>query len=170
MPSFGAAKTARPSTSPLDVQERFRVSASALRLRRVLGVAGGPFVGALLLLRVYMGGALGNVSPLFWLGLVVVTIFATGAFTYGAKGWIRWASNHCLEITNDGLSLVDGQERELRSFADIARLDVRRTFGRITRVRLTYAGQLKQDLSFYERISDLVALLKAHISPEKVHE
>jgi len=68
------------------------------------------------------------------------------------------------------LLLVDGDERELRSFAEVARLDIRKFVGRIFRARLTYAGGLKQDLSFYDALPDFVAVLRMHLQPERIHE
>jgi hypothetical protein len=153
-----------------DMQERYCVSASAVRLRRLLGVGLGPFVGAMQLLRLYVSGSFTKVGILVWVGLLAVVVFVTWVAIYGARGWIKWAANHRLEIADDGLVLVDGDERELRAFSDIARLDVRKLAGTIIRVRLTYAGGLKQDLSFYEKVSDLVAVLKSHLPPDRVHE
>jgi hypothetical protein len=154
----------------LAVQASFRVSASALRLRRIAGVAAGPLIGALLLLRIYLSGSLGNLSALKWVAVLGVVIYLACVAVYGARGWMKWASNHRLEVTDTGLLLIDGDERELRSFGDITRLDIRKFGGAIFRARLTYAGGLKQDLSLYDAVSDLVALLKTHVPPERVHE
>lgn len=149
--------------------ERYRVSASAIRLRRLLAVTIGPFIGALQVVRLYTGNAFDRVGAGYWLALIAVVIFVTAVATYGARGWIRWAAQHYLEVTGDGLLLVDGEDKEFRSFSDVARLDVREIAGKISRARLTYAGGLKQDLSFYERLSELVLLLQTHLPPDRVH-
>jgi hypothetical protein len=154
----------------VDVQERYRVSASAIRQRRIVGVGLGPFVGGIQLLRVYVSGAFANVGVLLWVRLFTVVILITRIATYASRRWIKWAANHQLEITADGLLLVDGDKRESRSISDIARLDVRKLAGKIIGARLTYAGRLKQDLGFYEKISDLVASLKSRLPPDRVHE
>jgi len=69
------------------VQENFHVSASGLRHRRIAGVFLGPFIGALLLLRLYLSGPSGSVGPLIWVAFLGVVIFTTCVATYSANGW-----------------------------------------------------------------------------------
>jgi hypothetical protein len=156
------------STWTLDVPERYHVSASAKRGRRIFGVLLAPFVATMLLLRIYIAGAFREVTALNWLAISAAVAFMGWWGLYTSRRWIEWAANHALELTDDALVLVDGDEREPRSFSDIAKLDVGTRGGKITSARLTYEGRLKQDLGFYERLPELVAALKSHIPPEKV--
>lgn len=155
--------------SKLDVPERYRVSASAIRYRRIYGLLLAPFVASTLILRMYVAGvALREVGVLRWLAIAALLIFMGWLGVYMTRRWAIWAAGHVLEITDEGLLLVDPGESELRSFSDIAKLKIRKFFGKIIGVRIAYEGGVKQDLSFYERLPDLVVSLRSRLPPERV--
>jgi hypothetical protein len=149
------------------VNRAFRISPSSLRQGRLNPIFAILMVGGITGYAYTQGQkfTLFNVS-----GLITLAAVLAALAWWNRRKYLQWAEKHSLTVGHDAVIFHDGDVETRVPYSSITRLKVKRSGSTTRRAEMQHSNGLKDDLSGYEGLPELINSLKQKVPEDRVIE